>query len=73
MYLNLFFNYANIYAISPMIYLSIYLLIYSFIYLFLYTTDIFSTKNDIPRIVLEMNAFIPRIFLEQEIIYYRYF
>ena len=39
--LNLSFKYANIHAISPMI------------YIFLYTTDIFRTKNDIPRICQE--------------------
>ena len=37
---HLSLNYANIHAISPMIY-------------FLYTTDIFRTKTDIPRIFLE--------------------
>ena len=37
------FNYANIHAISPMIY----------IFFFIYTMDIFRTKTDIARILLE--------------------
>ena len=40
-YFILSFNYANLHAISPMI------------YHFWYTTDIFRTKTDIPRIFLE--------------------